>query len=143
MNRFKNCTNYKEISNAINIANSLLMAGSKMIEEIYSKNDWEYNSGRGNEIALKLLVYREPISILTYRPWNPLSKVIGYYDGETININLRKLPYMAERNIISNLVHEYSHACGFSHGSNFPSDHKNKFSVPYFLSHNINQGKWL
>jgi hypothetical protein len=91
---------------------------------------------------MKLLTFREPLPIFTYRPWNQLTRAIGYYDGKAIHLNLRKLPSLSIKELVSNLVHEHAHYAGFTHGNNFPSEHKNQFSVPYFLSQGILQGRW-
>lgn len=143
MNRFLNMTSNQEIKFAIGQANNLLMAGSNMIEDIFKKNDWKFNSGSGASIAMNLLTLRAPIQVFTYRPFNPLTRAIGYYDGKAIHINIRKLPDLTHLEIVSNLVHEFSHHAGYSHGSNWKTEEKIKYSVPYYLSENIRQGKWL
>lgn len=139
--RFDNRTNQTSIDLAIQYALNLLNPNSKMILELTNKNDFKFNSGTGQEVVAKLLEMREPIKIFTYKPMNPWTKAIGYFDGESIHINLRKLPSMTAKDVVANLLHEYSHYCGFTHGNNFYTTEKSKFSVPYFISDNI--GKWL
>lgn len=143
MNSFQNMTNFKEITNAISIAENLLISDSKLYESIFAKNDWKYDKIKsGAEVAYNLVeIQRKPIHVLTYKPWNPWTKAIGYFDGKAIHINTRKLPFMTTVEIAANLVHEYAHYCGYSHGSNFKTGFKCKYSVPYFLSENIE--KWI
>jgi len=139
--RFDNRTVNKEIDSAISSALYLLRPTSKMIMEIENKNDFKFNSGLGEEVAKKLLELREPLKIFTYRPMNPWTKAVGYFDGESIHINVRKLPFMSIVDITANLLHEYAHYCGYSHGNNYKTKEKCLYSVPYYISENI--GKWL
>lgn len=141
MTRFINTIEDQKIDQAIKKANDLLMSGSNMIESIINKTDFEYDSGHGVAIALNLIKVREPISIKIYKPLYPFSKAIGYYDGESIWINIRKMHAMSESDLIGLLVHEYAHYCGYKHGNNYKSQHKCLYSVPYFLSENIKS--WL
>jgi hypothetical protein len=141
MKRFINMTFHATIDEAIKIAESLLSYNSKMLLEISKKNDFKYDSGNGVEVALSLHTERAPVSVFTYKTFNPWSSVIGYSDAKSIFINVRKLPSMGVVDVASNLLHEYSHHAGFSHGSNYKTQDKELYSVPYYLSENIL--KWL
>ena len=141
MNKFINNTINQNIKEAICLATDLLTHESKMIDDVMNKNDFKYNSGTGEEVAQKLLRPLPPIKVNTYRPWNPWTKAIGYYDGTGIYINVRALEWMTVTDITANLIHEYSHYAGFGHGNNYKTNDKVLFSVPYYLSENIS--RWL
>ncbi len=138
---FRNCIIDKKMVHAIKWAESLLKASSPMIMDLLQKTDWKYNSGSSSDVVLCLLTPREPVNVYTYRPWNPFSRSIAYTDGKSINFNINKIGQLSESEIAGSLLHEYSHICGFTHGNNFPSEDKNKFSVPYYLSQNVK--KWI
>jgi hypothetical protein len=137
--RFKNCVIDNNIPHAIKQVEKLLEVDSLMIKELQSKNDWKFNSGTAGEVIVKLLEEREPIKIYTYRPWNPFTKAIGYYDGTAIHININKLDSFDFKELCGLLLHEYAHYCGFKHANNFKSKEKCLYSVPYFLSENIDR----
>jgi hypothetical protein len=139
--RFKNNIIDIKVNDAVKIANGLLMAGSSMIEELSKKDDFKYNSGHGIQVVMNLIRLRNPVDIYSYKSLNPFTKSIGHFDGEAIWINSRKLPSMTVKNIVGLLLHEYAHYCGFKHGNNFITEEKCKYSVPYFLSENVE--KWL
>jgi len=139
--RFRNCIIDKKMVHAIKWANNLLKPSSKMILDILQKTDWKYNSGSPSDIILRLLAEREPVNVYTYRPWNPFSKAIAYTDGKAIHFNIKKIGDLSETEMVGCLLHEYAHICGFNHGNNFPSEDKNNFSVPYYLSQNVK--KWI
>lgn len=142
MSRFKNNTIHAKIDEAIRDAEALLDPRSPMVFEIYTKFDFEFNSGHPVQIISKLLASKEPVvNIFTYRPFNPWTSAIGYFDGKDIHINVRKLPYLSHVDLVANLCHEYAHACGFTHGNNYKTEYKCKHSVPYFISENV--GRWL
>lgn len=143
---FRNLTIQPEIAAAIRDAERLLggTALSPMYQAIISKTDWGYGAEgfRPSEIARMLwLLPPEPIDVLTYRSLNPWSAAIGYYDGEAIHINVRKLDGMDHADLVSTLLHERAHAASFGHGSNYKTQHKCLYSVPYYLSENTR--KWL
>ena len=141
LKRFQNQTNQQKISDAIKIAESLLAHYSKMLIEISNKNDFKYNSGKGVEVALALHAERSLVKVFTYKSKLPWSKSIGYSDGKAIYVNIRKLPEMSVVDVAANLLHEYSHAAGFHHSSNYKTAEKCKYSVPYYISENIK--RWL
>lgn len=141
MKRFQNMTTSTKIDAAIEIAERLLSVGSKMLTEISTKNDFKYNSGTGLDIAVDLRITREPVKVFTYKSFNPWSAAIGYFDGKAIHINIRKLPNMDAIDVARNLCHEYSHYCGFGHGNNYKTKEKTLYSVPYFISENLQ--KWI
>jgi hypothetical protein len=135
--RFRNCVIDPKVARAIAQAELMLNDGSALTQAIKAKNDFKYDSGPGDFVALQLLKDREPISVFIYKEWKWWSKVIGYFDGKAIYINNRKLQYMTHESIVANLLHEYSHYCGFSHGNNYRTAHKGLYSVPYYISDNI------
>jgi hypothetical protein len=138
--RFKNLTYKGAVDAAIADATRLLKFDSKMLNDIFNKRDFKYDSGPSHLIANSLELIREPIDIYTYRPWYP-SRAIGYFDGEAIHLNLRKLPALTHVDLVGNLLHEYAHYCGFHHGNNYKTEEKCLYSVPYFISENV--GQWL
>ena len=139
--RFRNCIIDNKVNEAVKIANDLLTAGSSLINDISNKDDFQYNSGHGIQVALNLILAREPINIYAYKPLYPFSKAIGYFDGEAIWINMRKMEVLSQSDLIGLLLHEYSHYCGYKHGNNYKSKHKCNHSVPYWLSENIK--RWV
>lgn len=139
--RFKNCTLNENVSHAIKQVEKLLSEDSTMIKELLGKNDWKFNSGSSEDVVKALLKRKDVVDIYTYRSINPFSKAVGYYDGEAIHINLNRIKTFNFEDFCGLLLHEYSHHCGFSHGSNFKSKEKTLFSVPYFLSENIT--RWV
>jgi hypothetical protein len=141
MKRFDNTTAQQKISDAILIAESLLTYNSKMLIEISKKDDFKYSSGKGVEVALALYAERSLVKVFTYKPKWVFSKAIGYSDGKAIYVNIRKLPERSVVDVAANLLHEYAHHCGFGHDNNFKTQEKVLFSVPYYLSENIEN--WL
>jgi hypothetical protein len=142
--RFRNCIIGKELSNPIQVIESLLTPYSIMTKDLKKNADiFKYNTPK-NFIEL-LLEKKEPISIFTFKPKNPWSKVIGYYQNGKIHLNIKKLPFMTEDEIIGFLLHEYAHYSGLNHGSgplrNYITEDKLKYSVPYYLSQNVK--KWI
>jgi len=136
--RFVNNTYDLNVNRAIENANDLLTLYSKMANDISIKTDWKY--GVSGDVLNNLLQDREPIEIFTYRPWNPWTKAIGYFDGKAIHINIRRMP-MDITSITGLLLHEYAHYCGYTHGNNYKTQDKCIYSVPYFLSENVH--RWL
>jgi hypothetical protein len=143
MSRFENRTLDQRISKAIIDANRLLDVGSPMLSDIANKDDFKFNSGDGYSVWVALLGNRSKINVFTYRPWNPWTAAIGYFDGKAIHINAKKLPEMSHLALVANLCHEFCHASGFSHGNNYKTKEKCLYSVPYFVSEGILEGKWL
>lgn len=130
-----------KINEACKIAEKLLTPNSNMLLDLLAKNDWKYNSGSGEEVYQKIVNCKRTASVFTYKSKWPWSAALAYSDGLNIYFNTRKLGVMDVQDIVATLCHEYAHVAGFSHGNNYPSDDKNKFSVPYHISSNI--GKWL
>lgn len=141
--KFQNMTTSREIAEAIKLADILLLPYTGLFESVKAKDDWKFDSVRiGMDVAWSLCVSKRPsIPVFTYKPFNPFTKAIGYFDGKSIHINSRKLPFMTTVEIAANLIHEYAHYCGYTHGSNWKTEEKCLYSVPYFLSENIS--KWL
>jgi hypothetical protein len=138
--RFRNCVIDKEIGLAIKECELLLVENSNIMNELKVKEDFKFDSGLGHQIVLNLLSQRPPVSVFVYKAKNPWSAALGYSDGKSIYINTRKLP-INRRDLVGLLLHEYSHFCGYSHGNNWPSEEKNIYSVPYFISSNIS--RWI
>jgi hypothetical protein len=138
--RFRNCVIDKDIASAIVEANRLLSVNSPMIDELKLKNDFKYASGSGEEVVKKLLAPTEPVSVFIYRPWNKWSSALGYFDGKSIFVNVRKLP-INRADLVGLLCHEFAHYAGFNHGNNYKTNDKILFSVPYFISENVR--KWI
>lgn len=85
----------------------------------------------GADVAKKIedFFYDLRINIVPYKTWNPLSKVIGYAEGNTIYINTRKLDLdVFERT--ENIFHECLHLIGYSHKGNRVTKY-NLETVPY------------
>lgn len=144
MPKFQNRTNYIAITNAVKAADKLFDPFSPMMRELQHKNDWGYDSGSGNEVRQRLMG-GDIIGIYTYRPWNPFTKAIGYFDGTNIHINIYKLPKLTHKELVGLLLHEGAHGAGFNHGTgpfrNYKTKHKCLYSVNYYMSENV--GKWL
>lgn len=137
--RFQNNVINKNVADAIRDAEMLLCENSSMLQKIREKDDFEYESGSGEDVYQRLLNHKRLIPVFTYRPWNKWTRSLGVFDGDSIHLNLYKLDSLSHDELVGLLLHEYAHECGFKHGNNWPSEHKNKFSVPYFLS----EGRWL
>ena len=69
------------------------------------------------------------LTIVSYRTFNPFSRVIGHAKGNTIYVNDRKidLPYLDR---VANLFHESLHLIGYSHKGNRVNAYNLK-TVPY------------
>ena len=135
--RFRNNIIDSRINDAVKIANDLLLAGSSLINHISKKEDFKYKSGAGIQVAVNLLCAKEPIDIYVYKSINPFSKALGYFDGESIWINSRKIDSLNSSELIGLLLHEYAHYCGYKHGNNYKTLDKCLYSVPYYLSENV------
>lgn len=135
--RFRNNIIDVKVNEAAKLADMLLDSNSSLIKHLRTKTDFKYKSGTGEEIAVNLMFQREPINIYVYKPFYPFSKAIGYYDGESIWINLRKMEVMHIYDLVGLLLHEYAHYCGYKHGNNYKSKDKCLYSVPYYLSENV------
>lgn len=141
--RFQNNTIHREIDQAIELAEDLLNMGSNLSTSLAVKNTWKYDNIKMGITVVEnlIIVKRKPIQVLTYKPRIPWSMAIGGFKNGHIQINIKKLPYMTTVEIAANLLHEYAHYCGYSHGNNFKTKEKVQFSVPYFLSENVS--KWI
>ena len=136
--RFINMTNNKDISRAMEDAESLLAPGSKMMDDLYLKNDFEYGSGN----VINTLMIHRVVKIFTYRPWSPFTRAIAMTNGDgAIHFNIYKISKTTPESKVATILHEYAHIAGFSHGNNYKTKHKCEFSVPYYLSENI--ARWL
>lgn len=133
--RFFNRTDSIIIDAAIDDAQKLLLPDSKMLSDIKNKNDWKFNSGTGSDAVIKLITPKMPIDVYHYKPIYPWSAALGYYDGEAIYINYKKV--LNHEAMVGLLLHEYAHYCGFMHGNNRKTREKVLFSVPYWLSSNV------
>lgn len=146
---FDNRTIEPRVFRAIKFAKELLHPDSKMMKELWHKNDFEYNSGLGQEICEKIVFFTEPTKVFFFKSKNPWSKSFGYFNNvDSIFINTRKFNELCKEDekgrmpgLIGFLCHERLHHVGFSHGNNFKTKHKCLYSVNYFVSENIE--RWL
>lgn len=136
--KFINKTGNELIETAIKFAEECLVPNSKIMKLVSIKNDWKYGTKlSGYDLVYALCIeYHEPIEVKFYKSFNPWSAAIAYYDGSAIYFNTRKLSKIPV-DITKTLCHEWAHHCGFSHGNNYKTEDKCKYSVPYFLSENI------
>lgn len=139
--RFENRTLNNSIGFAITTASELLNANSKLMSELFYKNDWKYNSGTGIDVFYKITGSAKIAPIFFYKPFNPFTKAMGYSDGKAIYLNSRKFNDFSFNDLVGLLCHEYLHMVGFSHGSNYKTSEKCLYSVNYFVSENV--GKWI
>lgn len=132
----------QRIKDSALVAERLFLPDSPMMNEIYLKNDFKYDSGSGKQVFERIVTCDKIAPVFFYKPKWIFSKALGYSDGKAIYINLRILPSLSDADIIGLLCHEWLHyGPGFSHGSNTPSKEKDLHSVNYFVSSNI--AKWL
>lgn len=148
--RFINRTNIEFISDAAKKADSLLDPSSLLINDLYNKNDWRYNSGAGVRVALAMSSGAIKLQIFTYRPKNPFTAAVAHCDYDGIHFNIYKVNKLSMASIIATLLHEAAHDRGFHHidpgwwgkrRANYKTEEKCLYSVPYYLSENV--GKWL
>ena len=135
----------KEVKAAAMVAENLFHPCSEMMDELRVKDDFKYNSGTGSEIVSKILGFNKTIQVFSYRPRNPFTKAVGYFDGKAIHINVNKISSLTHSDLVGMLCHEYLHFVGFNHGTgwrrNYKTQDKVLYSLPYFVSENI--GRWL
>jgi len=140
---FINCTLNESVNSGIFIAHKLLSPYSVMSKELKQKTDWKYDTP-DNFLEI-LTTYKGKINVYTFRPKNPWSKVIAYYERDAINFNIRKLPDLGSVAIAGTLIHELCHHLGIHHGTgrlrNYKTQDKSLYSVPYYISDNIH--KWV
>lgn len=141
--RFENRTSSENIKRAIYQAHDLLCHDTDMHDSLFCKNDWKFDGIKsGSEVVHNLIaITRLSIPVFTYKPINPWTKAIAYFDGDSVHFNIRKLPSLTVTEITGTLLHEYAHYCGFTHGNNWKTEEKCLYSVPYYLSENV--GRWL
>lgn len=141
--RFENRTVFTSISDAISKADKLLKIGSAMTTEVNLKTDWKYDKiAIGTQVTYGLVLKKYPaLRVFTYKPFNPWTSAIAYFDGNNVHFNIRKLPDLTVNQITGTLLHEYAHYCGFTHGNNWKTEEKCLYSVPYYLSENVS--RWL
>ena len=130
-----------KVKDAALVAERLLHYESSMMKELRAKNDWKYNSGSGEEVYQRFAKATAVVPVFFYKTINPWSSVLGYYDGKAIHINSRKIDKLSHADLVGLLLHEFSHAAGFTHGNNYKTQDKVLYSVPYYLSSNVE--KWL
>lgn len=128
----------KDMLKAAQNAENLLHPSSKMMRDIGYKLEWKYETKlTGSDLALELVKYRDPILVSIYKPILHWSKAIAYYQDGKIYFNKYKIDSMSVSQLTGTLLHEYAHYCGFSHGSNLKTQEKVKYSVPYYISENV------
>jgi|GEM_PF-5126590 hypothetical protein len=133
--RFINLTVNPKVSLAIHTAESVLTPFSSMAIDLGKKHDWKYDT-KGS-VIWTLLKKENPIDVFTYRSFNPFSKTSGYFKDNEIHLNLKFVEKLNYKELAGVLLHEYAHYCGFHHGNNFKTEDKCLYSVPYYLSENI------
>jgi hypothetical protein len=139
--RFRNCIISNEIDHAVKQVEKLLTPESTMIKELIGKDDFKYGAKYGADVVNKILEYRDPINVYSYKPLNPFTSAVGYFNGKAIYINVKALSNFNFKELTGLLIHEFSHYAGFSHGNNFKTKDKCLYSVPYFLSENVD--RWI
>lgn len=140
--RFVNMTNNASLNEAAQKAEMLLEPGSKMLWELWHKDDFKYETEKNGDHYLKLIENREPVKILTYKPLWRFTSAIAMTSGDgAIHFNIYKLDKTSLASKVGTILHEYAHICGFKHGNNYRTKEKDQFSVPYYLSSNVE--KWL
>lgn len=130
--RFISVDRHAILDTAMTHAEKLLDEGSELLKAIYAKNDWKYGESLGQLVVFKILNCDSIAEVRFYRSFNPWSRVVGYAKGGKIYINERKASDY--KTIVGNLVHEYMHVVGFTHGNNYKTKDKCLYSVPYFAS---------
>lgn len=142
MKRFQNNIINQDVSFAITVAETMLMPESLMMQELRDKNDFGFNSGSGMEVYNRIIQCKQVAPIFTYKSKWPWSAALGYSDGASVYLNLRKLGKLSLHEIVGLLLHEWLHiGPGFTHGNNFPSELKSRTSVNYYVSDNVL--KWI
>lgn len=144
MSKFKQNAISEKLKFCIKLADEKLSPGSKMMNYISIKNDWKYDSGSGEDVVKALLKPKAPICVYVVKPKRK-TKAVAYYQNGDIYLYSTYLETAPLESIVATLVHEYSHYCGFHHNSrfwtsNFKTQHKVDFSVPYHLSDGIEKG---
>lgn len=144
MKRFNLCAIDTKLSIAIELSNNLLTGPSKLLNNILMKDDWKYNSGDGVSVFSSLIKARPPINI--YIAASKKTKAVAYFQNGSIYIYQSYLDSCATGDLVGTILHEYAHYCGFNHNSafgtsNFKTQSKCLYSVPYYLSENVS--KWI
>ncbi len=133
---FINKTGSEKIDRAIEFVDLLLKGcidPKYFMERILEKQFTYIEYGQGvfkTLIDTRVKAETNPIDILPYKPKWPWSKAIGYSDGKNIYVNMRKIDALTVADYVGNLVHEFCHVAGFSHGDNYKKGKEN--SVPYW-----------
>lgn len=142
MKRFEDFTGYQIMCDAIGKAEMLLNSASNMMGEIRSKNDFNYNSGSGENVWFKLQSGPLSVKIKLYTPFSPFTRAIAMTNGDgCIYFNSRKIKQRSVEDVVGTILHECAHLCGFTHGNNYKTKEKCLYSVPYWLSENA--GRFL
>lgn len=140
MIRYHNMTTDDSVKRALLQATLLLNDGSVMMQDLVKKADWKYGVLGPGDVYRKLFVEEHtPVAVRYYKPWNPFTKAVGYYQNNVLNINSRVK--WDHTSLVGLMLHEYAHHAGFHHGNNYKTQDKCLYSVPYYLSENA--GKWI
>jgi hypothetical protein len=144
MKRFNLCAISSKLEIAIDEVKYLLSRNTPMMVEILEKNDWKYNSGTGFSIHDSLLKERDVINV--YLVPSKKTKAVAFFQNGNIYIYQSYLDSSSIAQLAGTLLHEYAHYCGFNHNSsfgtsNFKTKSKCLYSVPYYLSENVE--KWV
>lgn len=136
------------------IATWMLTPSSEFLRDLSQKNDWKWDNATGLKVEQALLSGSH-LGVGFYRSANPWSAAVAYYDGKKFYFNLRRFDgYRLDTlwessdeykrgvaSLVATLLHEFAHHAGFTHGDNYWSEEKSKYSVPYYISDNVY--KWL
>lgn len=145
MNRFINNSTNRLLSEYIQDATTLLLPNSVMIADLKNKNDWRYNSGNGLNVAVKLMQAGNAVPVYVVPKTRNTSAVAYFQNGKTF-LYADYVESASQEDIVGTLLHEYAHHQGFNHfsswgTSNYKTQEKCLYSVPYYLSSNVK--KWL
>lgn len=141
INRFNIQIIDDNVATAWKQAEKMLTPESPMMLALRAKNDWRFDSGTGSLVHENMLRLSAPMRVELYWPRNRFTSAIGTYYKGTLRINGYKLPHLSVPKLVAHLCHEYAHHMGFNHGSNYYSKEKGLYSVPYYISDNME--KWL
>lgn len=80
----------------------------------------------GTEEIVRRLKVPKTFYVKSYTVWNPFSRVIGHFDGDTCYLNTRKMERPLQ-DIVETIFHEcLGHGIGFSHNGNYVTQYNLK-----------------
>lgn len=144
--RFSNETGFLKVSMAAAVVSELLTEKSPLIQEVKFKK-FKYGSGTGYSVAENLLSLSGLVDIKLYYPRYKNSNAIGHFSEGNIFLNAYRAEGLMMNDLIGFILHELAHKLGYHHKSwiwflnNRKTKDKCEFSVPYFLSENVE--RWV